>query len=97
MWAAMAGFPTPMKRRYNTVAAGGSESTALPKFASGGYYTTDFHVIRRPANPRVVRSNNDELGFNGGATSRQPNGYDIWKDRLGISTPRNWLRMRNRV
>jgi hypothetical protein len=74
MWAAMAVL-TNQKAAQQGKKPMGFLNPALYKIASGSHYSSDFHDITPPGNPSTP-SNNDELGFNGGAYP-VTNGYDM--------------------
>jgi kumamolisin len=74
MWAAMVAL-TNQKAAQQGKKPVGFLNPALYKIASGSHYSSDFHDITPPGNPSTP-SNNDELGFNGGAYP-VTNGYDM--------------------
>lgn len=74
MWAAMVGLTNEEAAQHGKGPVG-FLNPLLYKIASGSHYTSDFHDITPPSNPSTP-SNNDELGFNGGAYP-VTNGYDM--------------------
>ena len=74
MWAAMVVL-TNQKAAQQGKKPMGFLNPALYKIASGSHYNSDFHDITPPGNPSTP-SNNDELGFNGGAYP-VTNNYDM--------------------
>src|SRR6266567_1627480 len=74
MWAAMVVL-TNQKAAQQGKKPMGFLNPALYKIASGSQYNSDFHDITPPGNPSTP-SNNDELGFNGGAYP-VTNAYDM--------------------
>jgi kumamolisin len=74
MWAAMIAL-TNEEAAHQGKGRLGFLNPALYKIASGNHYNSDFHDITPPSNPGTP-SNNDELGFNGGAYP-VTNAYDM--------------------
>ncbi len=74
MWAAMVVLTNEEAAQHGKGPVG-FLNPLLYKIASGSHYTSDFHDITPPSNPSTP-SNNDELGFNGGAYP-VTNGYDM--------------------
>ena len=74
MWAAMIAL-TNEDAAHHGKAVVGFLNPALYKIASGSNYGRDFHDITPPSSSSAP-SNNDELGFNGGAYP-VTNGYDM--------------------
>ncbi len=74
MWAAMVAL-TNEETAQNGKGPLGFLNPLLYKTASSSHYASDFHDITPPSDPNTP-SNNDELGFNGGAYP-VTNGYDM--------------------
>lgn len=74
MWAAMIAL-TNEEAAQQGKGPVGFLNPLLYKIASSSHYGSDFHDITPPSDP-TVPSNNDELGFNGGAYP-VTNGYDM--------------------
>ncbi|HET9919668.1 MAG TPA: hypothetical protein VFQ30_07495, partial [Ktedonobacteraceae bacterium] len=74
MWAAMVAL-TNEKAAQQGKSVVGFLNPLLYKIGAGSSYKADFHDITPPSDPSVP-SNNDELGFNGGAYPVTA-GYDM--------------------
>jgi len=74
MWAAMIALANEEAAQHGKAPLG-FLNPALYRIGAGGHYTSDFHDITPPSDPSVP-SNNDEIGFNGGAYP-VTTGYDM--------------------
>ncbi len=74
MWAAMVAL-TNQRAAQQGKGPVGFLNPALYKIASGSHYSRDFHDITPPSDT-TLPSNNDEIGFNGGAYP-VTTGYDM--------------------
>jgi subtilase family serine protease len=74
MWAAMVALANEMAAKEGKGPMG-FLNPAIYKIASGSRYSSDFHDITPPSDP-TLPSNNDEIGFNGGAYP-VTQGYDM--------------------
>jgi subtilase family serine protease len=74
MWAAMVVLANQLAAQHGKGPVG-FLNPALYRIGSGSHYRSDFHDITPPGNPSLP-SNNDEIGFNGGAYP-VTNGYDM--------------------